>query len=141
MTEVSTVRLYLMRALYALIFVGLGSIMWPRIIHHGRWDLMEGVAFSMLAALSALSALGIRYPLQMLPLLIFELLWKAIWLLAVALPLWRSNQLDAETMGTVTDCLMGIVLCPIVIPWRYVFENYVKKPGNRWGRVATQARA
>lgn len=133
--EVSTFRLYLMRALYLLICVGLGSIVWPRIVNHARWDVMEGVAFSLLAALSALAALGVRYPLQMLPLLLFELLWKAIWLIAVALPLWLDHQLDAETMSTVFDCLLGVVICPIVIPWPYVFEHYVKKPGDRWRRA------
>jgi hypothetical protein len=137
MTEVSTFRLYLMRAMYLLIFVGLGSMIWPGIIHHAKpWDLMHGVACSLLAALSAMMALGIRYPLQMLPLLLFELLWKAIWLVAVALPLWSAHQLDPDTMETVTNCLMGIVLCPIVIPWPYVLANYVKKPGDRWRRVA-----
>lgn len=137
MTEVSTFRLYLMRAMYLLIFVGLGSIIWPGIIHHAKpWDLWHGVGCSLLAALSALMALGIRYPLQMLPLLLFELLWKAIWLLAVALPLWSAHRLDPDTMETVNNCLVGIVLCPIVIPWPYVWENYVKKPGAGWRRVA-----
>src|SRR5271169_1477100 len=102
MMEVSTLRLYLMRALYLLIFVGLGSEIWPLIIHHSKpWDLMHGVACSLLAALSALMAWGIRYPLQMLPLLLFELLWKAIWLAAVALPLWSAHHLDPDTMDTV----------------------------------------
>ena len=137
MTEVSTFRLYLMRALYLLIFVGLGSEIWPAIIHHAKpWDLMHGVACSLLGALSALMALGIRYPLQMLPMLLFELLWKAIWLVAVALPLWSAHQLDPNTLETVTACWMGVVLCLIVIPWPYVLANYVKKRGDRWRRVA-----
>ena len=74
------------------------------------------------AAMTALMALGVRYPLRMLPLLLFELSWKAIWLVAIALPLWSAHQLDADTMDTVKACLMGVVLCPIVIPsplsWR-----------------------
>jgi len=126
-----------MRALYLLIFVGLGSEIWPVMIHHRPWDLMHGVACSLLAALSALMALGIRYPLQMLPLLLYELLWKAIWLAAVALPLWSAHQLDPNTMETVKACLRGIVLCPIVIPWPYVLANYVKKPGDRWRRAGS----
>jgi len=136
-SEVSTFRLYLLRAMYLLIVVGLGSEIWPGIIHHAKaWDLMHGVASSLLAAISVLAALGIRYPLRMLPLLLFELLWKAIWLLAIALPLWSANQLDADTMETVKACLMGIVLVPIVIPWPYVLAQYVKKPGDRWKGVA-----
>lgn len=134
MTEVSTFRLHLMRLLYLLMAAGLGSIIWPRILSHGRWDVMEGVAFALLAALSALAVLGIRYPLQMLPLILFELLWKSIWLLAVALPLWRAGQLDAANLQTALECLLGVVICPIVIPWGYVWWNYVRKPGERWRR-------
>lgn len=133
MTEVSTFRLYLMRAMYALICVGLGSMIWPLMFNHRPWDLMHGVACSLLAALSAMAAIGVRYPLQMLPLLLFELLWKTIWLVALALPLWRAGQIDPETMETVRACLMGVVLCPLVIPWPYVYANYVKKSGDRWG--------
>ena len=140
MTEVSTFRLYLLRGTYLLVTVGLGSIIWPLMFNHGRWSVMHSVANSLLAALSVLMALGIRYPLQMLPLLLFELLWKVIWLTAIALPAWSAGRLDAETMRTVTDCLVGIVLCPLVIPWGYVWANYVKKPGDRWGR-APQATA
>ena len=137
MTDVSTFRLYLMRGLYLVICLGLGSMIWPLMFHHKPWDLMHGVACSLLAALSALMALGVRYPLQMLPLLLFELAWKAIWLVAIALPLWSAHRLDAETMETVKACLGGIVLCPLVIPWRYVLANYMTKRGDRWNRAGT----
>lgn len=135
MSEVPTWRLYLMRALYALIAVGLGSIMWPRLLHHGHWAQMEGVAFALLGTLATLAALGVRYPLQMLPILLFELLWKSIWLLLIALPLWKVGQLDAGTMETVRDCIPGVVICPIVIPWGYVYRHYIRKPGDRWRRA------
>ena len=85
--EVTTFRLYLMRGLYLLITVGLGAMIWPLMFHHKPWDVMHGVAMSLLAALSALMALGIRYPVKMLPLLLFELLWKTIWVVAIKLPL------------------------------------------------------
>jgi hypothetical protein len=135
MNDVSTFRLYLLRGMYLLITVGLGSMIWPLMFNHQPWSLMHSVACSLLAALSVLMAVGIRYPLQMLPLLLFELLWKAIWLIAIALPLWQAGRIDPETMQTVKECLGGIVLCPLVIPWGYVWANYVKKPGNRWGRA------
>ena len=132
--DVSTFRLYLMRGLYLLITLGLGSMIWPLMFHHKPWDVMHSVAMSLLAALSALMALGIRYPVKMLPLLLFELLWKTIWVVAIGLPLWRANQLDAEAMETFKACLFGVVICPLVIPWGYVLRNYVQKHGDRWGR-------
>ena len=61
--------------------------MWPSLIRHDRsWPLMEGVATCMLVAMSLLALLGLRYPLQMLPVLLFEVAWKLIWLGAVVLP-------------------------------------------------------
>lgn len=132
MTEVSLFRLYLMRAMYLFMVVGLGIYIWPAIINHApSWPLMNSVVSSLLGALAVLAAFGIRYPLQMLPVLLFELIWKAIWLIAVALPLWSADQIVADTADTVRECLLGVILL-FVIPWPYVFANYIKKPGDRW---------
>ena len=141
MTEVSLFRLYVLRAGYLLIAVGLATTIWPIVINHSpQWPLMNGVACSLLAAVSVLVAVGIRYPLQMLPILLFELVWKTIWLIAVALPLWSANQIDARTWGTVQDCLFGAILIPL-IPWRYVISHYVTKPGDPWTRITERALA
>jgi hypothetical protein len=131
--SVSLVYLFALRATYLLIAAGLGSEVWPGILHHDKpWTLMTGVSQSLLAALSALAVLGIRYPLRMLPLLIFELAWKSIWLLAIALPAWQANRIDQGISETIFACMMGIVICPIVIPWRYVFTTLVRGRGDRW---------
>jgi hypothetical protein len=136
MNEVSLFRLYLLRALYLLIVVGLGIVRWPEVIDHvihqeKSWELKEGVVACMLTAFSALSVLGLRYPLQMLPLLLWELVWKSIWLIVVALPLWSTGQMDESTWATAFACLM-VVIVPFIIPWRFVFAHYVKKRGDRW---------
>jgi hypothetical protein len=130
--EVSVLRLYVLRAGYLLLVLGLGSVVWPGIIHHDKpWALMPGVVHCMLAAMSALAILGLRYPLKMLPLLFFELAWKSIWLIVVALPLWSAHQMDADTSETAVECLMAVVFL-IVMPWRYVFSNYLTARGDRW---------
>jgi hypothetical protein len=134
MTDVSIFRLYLMRAMYLLIFLGQGSIQLPRIIHHASaltFSFWDGVGTSLLAALALVAGLGIRYPMQMLPLLLFELVWKTIWLSTVALPLWSANRIDADTLESVPSILMGLVLL-IVIPWRHVVARYVRMPAERW---------
>ena len=127
--DVSTFRLYLMRLLYLGNFVFLGLSVWPELIkHEGAWDPVKGAAFSFWAALSALSGLGLRYPLKMLPLLLLQLLYKSIWLIAVYLPLRSAGQSTDLTRVMV----MGVVVDLIVIPWAYVLATYVKKQGDRW---------
>jgi hypothetical protein len=133
--EISTFRLYLMRLLYLLNFVMLGLQVWPAIINHvGAWDPVKGVAFSFWAALSALSALGLRYPLKMLPLLLLQLLYKSIWVIAVALPLWSAFR----SIELTKVMAYGAVVDLIVIPWPYVLATYVKKGGDRWRSVSTR---
>jgi len=118
-----------MRLLYLLNFVLLGLDVWPGIINHvGAWDPVRGVAFSFWAALSALSGLGLRYPIKMLPLLLLQLFYKAVWLIAVALPM-RSAVRSTDLAKAM---VIGVVLDLIVILWPYVLANFVTKPGDRW---------
>src|SRR6516164_4488500 len=127
--EVSTFRLYLMRALYLLNFVLLGLDVLPEVLRHqGAWDPLKGVAFSFWAALSALSGLGVRYPVRMLPLLLLQLFYKLVWLLAVALPMWSTVRSTDLTHAMVA----GVVVDLIGIPWRYVVASYVKDRGDKW---------
>ena len=131
MIQVSLLRLYVLRAVYALIAVAQGSIQLPLFFHHAHWTVMSGAAHSFLAALAVLSFVGIRYPLQMLPLLVYELLWKSIWLLGIALPLWLTDQFDAETRSAFFEIAPIVVLIPI-IPWRYVWEKFARERGDPW---------
>ncbi|MES2069086.1 MAG: hypothetical protein V4488_01970 [Pseudomonadota bacterium] len=142
MNEVSSFRLYLLRALYLLVVVGLGTQVWPDVIHHAQsWKLMQGVVACMLAAFSLLCMLGLRYPLLMLPILLWELLWKTLWLAIVALPQWWAGHIDEAIQPNLFACSF-VVLVYIAIPWRYVLTHYVKTPGDRWrlssGRPANE---
>ena len=95
MTQVSPIHLWVMRAMYLIMAVGIGLTIWPSIVSHDS-DLprMTGVAQALLGTIGLLALLGLRYPLQMLPLLLVELTWKAIWLVAFALPRWLDGTLD-----------------------------------------------
>ena len=125
-------RLYALRAGYLVIVVGLGIEIWPGIIlRHGSWGLMQGVVQCMLGALSLLAVLGLRYPLKMLPLLLFEIAWKVIWLAVVAFPLWRAGRMDADTASTAFACAL-VVIFPIIIPWPYVLSAFARAKGDRW---------
>jgi hypothetical protein len=132
MHEVSLVRLYTLRICYLILAVGLGLYMWPSVIHHtADLAITHGIQFSLLAGLGLTAVLGLRYPVQMLPLLLFELIWKTIYLLAFALPLWSAHQVTAAAAEDIRACLMVVIFIPL-IPWRYVARHYIMQPGNRW---------
>jgi hypothetical protein len=132
MNGVSVFRINLLRVFYAVLFCGLGTFIWPEVIHHtSSFAEAYGVRFALLAGLGAMAGLGLRYPLQMLPLLLFELVWKAIYLIAFALPLYLAHGIDSATAEDIRGVLMVVVFIPCV-PWKYVFANYVVKPGERW---------
>ena len=136
--DVSTLRLYLLRAMYAFMAVGLALFRWPEILNPPPGTSNAGsVVGIVLAAMSLLALLGIRYPLKMLPLLFFELLWKVMWVLGWGLPLWLGQQLGPESRETLVNCLVGVVLVPLALPWGYVLREYVQAPGDRWGQRAT----
>ena len=133
MYEVSIVRLYVLRAMYLFVVVGLGIYLWPGIFdpaHHRA--LGEGQQSScMLAAFSLLCLLGLRYPLQMLPVLLWEAMWKTLWLLLVPFPQWRAGHVDPALQPAIFACSM-VILVYLAIPWRYVFAHYVKASAERW---------
>jgi hypothetical protein len=136
---VSLPRLYFLRAGYLLIGVGLALGKWPLFFgQHTQWTYFEGVVNSMLTAMSILALLGVRYPLQMLPVLLFESAWKVIWLSTVALPMWLAGQLDAVTLQGIYDCSL-VVIVLAVIPWRYVVARYIVQRGDRWRYEQSQA--
>jgi hypothetical protein len=129
---VPTWRLYLLRAMYLLVVVGLGMLVWPQFFNRTHpWAYADGIIACMLVAFSLLSLLGLRYPLQMLPILLWELVWKAVWLGVIAWPLWRSGQMDAASSANAFACSL-VILVVIAIPWRFVFDHYVRKQGDRW---------
>jgi hypothetical protein len=143
MSEVSTFRLYLLRAMYVFTVVGLAIVKLPALLHPATLSPGDSVILSVLGATALLAVVGIRYPIKMLPLLFFEFVWKSIWILLFGLPQLLSGGLDPNVSfgGTETliACLVGVVLVPLAVPWGYVLNHYLKAPGDRWGkRVAVR---
>jgi hypothetical protein len=94
--------------------------------------MARAVIPSLLGAVWALAFVGLRYPLQMLPLLMFEFAWKAIWLIAYGLPQWSSGHLPPTFAEDFQNIALGVILMPLVIPWGYVYRHYFKRRANRW---------
>ena len=135
MHALSPFRLNLLRAMSLVIVVGLGLTVWPGLLRSGSWELWVSVSQCMLVAFSLICAWGIRYPLQMLPILLWEIIWKTLWLALVAIPQWSAGTMDETTWGIAVSVLW-VVLIPFVIPWRYVLAHYVRKPYERAGGAA-----
>lgn len=133
MDKVSTVRIYLLRAIYAFIAFGLGVTTLPDVVSgSGRFADSDTIINAMLMGFCLLSLLGIKYPLKMLPVLLLELIWKVFWLLAYAVPMYLNHSLDEYTQELVFACALGVILTPLVLPWGYLITHYIKAPATPW---------
>lgn len=129
---ISTLRLNLLRILYGFTAIGLALVIWPSVIDHPVVPLTSVASVhALLAGIGAMAALGLRYPLKMLPILLFEMLWKLIYLGFYALPLWRAGEVDQDSWENIRDCLLIVIFIPL-FPWRYVLATYVTERGEGW---------
>lgn len=126
-----TWRLNLLRVGYLVMGGGLVIVKWPEFLAHEPWELMHGTVLTMLVAMSVLALLGLRYPQQMLPILLFEVGWKALWLGVVALPLWLDGNLTGAFWEN-TIKVFWVIIVVAVIPWRHAFRQFVLARGERW---------
>jgi hypothetical protein len=130
--ELPLYRLNLMRVGYAVMGIGLAVVKWPLLVAHPEpWPLFEGLVTCILTAMSLLALLGLRYPVRLLPILLFECAWKAIWLSVVAAPQLVAGTIDAATREVMVSCLVVVVVLAVV-PWRCVWQQYVMARGDRW---------
>jgi hypothetical protein len=123
---VRPINIYLLRLIYFLMFVFVGSDSWISIVtHQGPWDHVRAVAFCVWASYSTLSVLGLIHPLRMLPIILFMIGYKVLWLVVVAYPLWRADALAGSPAEEMTRVFLWIPLPILAVPWKYVFQNYV----------------
>ena len=128
--EVPLWRLYLMRAI-ALVFVVSGfSNYLPKLIDPDPTG--RGMTISMLGGLWVLAFLALRYPLLMVPIYLFEFVWKSIWLLAFGLPQWTAGRVDPQLSKDLWEIGLFPFVFALIIPWGYVWRHYVRAPSERW---------
>ena len=131
---VRPINIYLLRLLYFLMAFFVATESWTSIINHqGPWDHIRAVATCVWAAYATLSVFGLFHPLKWLPIMIFMIFYKSLWLLVVAYPLWREGTLAGSPAEEMTKTFLIIPLPIIAVPWKYVFENYIYKPKKNMG--------
>jgi len=123
---VRPIQVHLLRISYVLVLVLVGQRSWAALIHHqGDWEPFLATALSMWASSSLLSAIGVFQPLRMLPLVLFEVGYKLIWLIVVAWPLWSTDRLVGSPAETLTYAFLPVVAPIVLMPWGYVFRKYL----------------
>lgn len=133
---VRPINIYLLRLNYFLMAAFVATDSWRAIItHDGPWDPFRALATCVWAAYPTLALLGLIHPLRMLPLMLFTIFYKSIWLAIVSYPLWRAGTLAGSPAEAMTKAFLWIPLVIIAVPWKYVFQNYVL-----WSRAAHSKR-
>lgn len=125
---VRPINIWALRILFFLMAVFVAPRAWMTIARHeGPWDPYRAVAFAVWAIYPTMSILGVFRPLRFLPIMLFMIGYKGLWLVIVAYPLWRAGQLD----GAVATMAIAFISAPIgalIVPWRYVWRAYVSTP-------------
>ena len=130
-----TYRLNLMRVGYLVMGVGIAVFRWPSLLDLSSMPPFEAVVVTMLTAMSLLAFLGLRYPMRMLPILVFEVVWKLLWLALVALPRLSAQDMDAPTEKLLSSILWVVVIIAVT-PWDHVWRTFVTAPAERLRRPA-----
>ena len=130
---VRPIQIYALRLGFLLVLVFVGNTSWRSILNHqGDWDPLPAAAVAMWASCSLLSLVGIFRPLQMLPLVLFEIGYKLLWLAIVARPLWSANRLAGSPAEALTYSFLPVVVPIVGVPWGYVFRKYIRgRPGQQ----------
>jgi len=127
--EVSLARLYVIRLTALLAIYGLFRTV-VTLVDHAPSD--RGVHKALISGLWVMGFFALRYPLKMVPVLLFELVWKTVWLLAFGLPQWWSGAGSPRLREDLWSIGAFPIVCVLVIPWNYVRRQYVTSPAERW---------
>ena len=123
---VRPIQIFAMRVGYLLVVITVGNTAWSRLLpHEGTWDPVVAAALSMWAGSSVLSVFGLINPLKWLPLVLFEIAYKSIWLVIVAYPLWSTSQLASSPAEGLTYAFLVVLVPVLLMPWGYVLRTYV----------------
>ena len=128
--EVPLWRLYLMRAIAVPFIISGFTNYLPKLLDPDPTG--RGMTISMLGGLWVLAFLVLRHPLLMLPIYLYEFVWKAIWLLAFGLPQWRAGRVDPQLSKDLWEIGLFPFVFALIIPWGYVWRHYVREPAERW---------
>jgi Ni,Fe-hydrogenase I cytochrome b subunit len=115
-----------LRVMYFLMCAMMARTAWSSILgHQGAWEPYRAMANCVWAAYGTLSLLGLWQPLRMLPLILFMIFYKVLWLAVVAYPLWRAGAPADASTEELTQVFLAAPVFALVVPWTYVLRRFV----------------
>ena len=106
-------------------WISISSLFFPKTAHATVFgnDVAYSEAIRLVGALWGaifiLSVLGLFFPRQMRLVLLFQLIYKSLWLLFAALPATLNNQ--PYPKGMAVFFVVWVLILPFFIPWRVLF--------------------
>ena len=120
------INIYAMRFIYLLMASLLAIDVWSYIFTYNQaWEPGEAMNWSVWAAFTIFALIGISKTVAMIPVLLLEIAYKSIWLLLVALPLYRSGNLSNASTDDMLFPFAFVILPIVAMPWGYVFRRYI----------------
>jgi len=133
MSDQTSIRWGWLKAMYIYTLVvsggvGLGMILLPDTLQSvfrfpPQDPVMLGMSGSLFLALGLVSILGLRSPLKFAPVLLLELVYKPIWLVALALPLFLKGQFPFYVVFISVVFVTFIIGDLIAVPFSYLFSR------------------
>ena len=121
------INIYGMRFIYILMATFLAMDVWTHIITYDqRWDPSDAMNWSVWAAFTFFAVIGIFHTVKMIPIMLLEIVYKTIWLILVALPLFQDGNLSDDTTDGMIFPFILVILPVTFVPWGYVVKKYIK---------------
>ncbi|MFM7358229.1 MAG: hypothetical protein ACKO1T_06580 [Sediminibacterium sp.] len=123
---VRPISIYVLRLFYTLMFAVMGYSAWSHIFSHkGSWEPVNAVTWCVWTAYATISFIGIYNTLKMLPIMLFMICYKTLWLMVVAYPLWKTNTLKDSSAEELTFIFIWVFIPAIFFPWKYFYRHYI----------------
>lgn len=123
---VRPISIYVLRVYFTLMFFMMGYTAWTEIFtHNGEWNPIKAVTWCVWAAYATISFIGFYNTLKMLPIVVFMVFYKALWLVVVAYPLWITDTLMSSPSEELANIFIWAMAALPFIPWKYFFTHYI----------------
>ena len=109
-----------------LVPIGFGTLLKPSLTDHGvfaesaGWRTLVG---SLWVAILACSMLGVFWPSTFASLLVFQVIYKSVWLLGYAAPRVVAGRRQEIPSGIALSFVAIVLIWPWFIPWRQMFAG------------------